>query len=585
MKVKSLFLCLMFSNLWMFAQNWCLTTQFENQLKEIDSSYLKSLQEQNLKWAFYNGKKLYKKEFSTNDIYQIPIVIHVIHTGETIGTPKNPSDATLFALVDELNQEYAATWFENPNQDEGGTPIPFEFILAQRTPDCEETNGIVRIDGSALDGYSEYGVAYPGETTGALDSDLKALSIWPNTDYLNIWIVSNIQGGLEGSGVAGYAYYPGVDPSIDGVVLHHSYTNWAITHEVGHSFGLRHTFEGAEGDICPINDDCTTQGDLVCDTDPHLLVSGCPTNTNTCTGTSFDPVNHNFMNYSWCPDRFSEGQKERLIFILENYRHGLITSLGTTLPEENPNVPSEPIAANCEPSSILVPNNEFNVGIFNVNLSDLQYTSSGYTGDGYQFYIDHTLQQDCYTQLPLIANLAVETTYTISITTGFNSENVRGWIDFNNNGIFEVEELIISSDATGGSYEIHTANFEVPNSAILSETLRMRIASDYQDSAIPQPCSSPTFGQTEDFMVIIQETLSVASFQVSNFKIYPNPTKHMIQVSKDLKQSKVYNMSGKQVLIFGNQNKLDVSQLSSGIYFLECELWTGERHIKKFVKI
>ena len=99
---------------------------------------------------------------------------------------------------------------------------------------------------------------------------VKSLSIWPNSDYINVWIVH----AIADPGIAGYSTLPGAAPAVDGVVLlANQITNSALsTHEFGHYFGLYHTFQGGTATVCPINTDCTSNGDRVCDTPPHLYV-------------------------------------------------------------------------------------------------------------------------------------------------------------------------------------------------------------------------------------------------------------------------------------------------------------------------
>ena len=68
-----------------------------------------------------------------------------------------------------------------------------EFALAQQDPNCVAHSGINRINASAVSNYLTGGVDYYGDGGEADETVLKDLSRWPETEYFNIWIVSEIE--------------------------------------------------------------------------------------------------------------------------------------------------------------------------------------------------------------------------------------------------------------------------------------------------------------------------------------------------------------------------------------------------------
>ena len=129
----------------------------------------------------------------------------------------------------------------------------------------------------------------------------------------------------------------------------------------------------------------------------------------------------------------------------------------------------------------------YDMGPFIVKLADMHVDTRGNFGDNNQYYVDHT-SLNCIQSQP-VAHLDKGGTYTITVTTEVAPENVRGWIDFNNDGIFQTSERIINSHGTKDN-QTHTSSFTVPSTGVVTcPSLRMRIMSDAADVDAPQPCS------------------------------------------------------------------------------------------------
>tara|TARA_R110001592_G_scaffold153736_1_gene382480 strand:+ start:3497 stop:5524 length:2028 start_codon:yes stop_codon:yes gene_type:complete len=237
----------------------------------------------------------------------IPVVVHVLHYGGAA----NISDAQIQSQIDIMNEDYGK--LPGTNGDGNGVDTKVRFCLAKIDPSGNCTNGIVRIY-TVLSYHKTYQRAM-----------LKELSFWDNQKYLNIYVVKSINGG---SGIAGYSSFPGGPDEEDGmVVLHNQFGNIGsassslgrtASHEIGHWFGLYHTFNNGCGtDVC-------LDGDYVCDTPPQFEPSyGCST-LNSCSNDvpDLNDQKENYMNYTSdnCKNMFTEGQKLRIQATLDTIR-------------------------------------------------------------------------------------------------------------------------------------------------------------------------------------------------------------------------------------------------------------------------
>jgi len=151
-------------------------------------------------------------------------------------------------------------------------------------------------------------------------------------------------------------------------------------------------------------------------------------------------------------------------------------------------------------------NNLYDLGSRKVSLANVSFSSGGYSTEDYHYYVDYTIST-C-NQSQSVISLLENTPYAITVETGYNPETVVVWIDFNNDGIFDPYTERVMKSIGQMNWETHTQTFTVPATGVTYCTpLRMRVASDF---AIfdPEPCSNPVYGQTEDYIVIINKILN-----------------------------------------------------------------------------
>ena len=283
--------------------------------------------------------------------YTIPVVFHVIHEGEAVGQGTNISDAQLISCIDALNRDFAATAADggiaqsNVPVAAGNTNI--QFCLANKDPQGNPHSGINRVNGTSVAGYANQGIT--AAQNGGNELQVKGLSIWDNRYYLNVWVVTQIDGNGANApnpnsfpgGTLGYAYLPQSNVSWmsdrDGIVVlnlaigndpnnNQGFRLWqaarlnrTMTHEVGHYLDLWHTFQG--GSCTESN--CNTQGDRCCDTPPHPQNNSWNAcNSPNCSGTQ---QVENYMDYTGesCYEMFSNDQANRMIAALEGPRNAV----------------------------------------------------------------------------------------------------------------------------------------------------------------------------------------------------------------------------------------------------------------------
>jgi hypothetical protein len=265
----------------------------------------------------------------------IPVVVHIVHTGDTIGSIYNPSDQQIFDAVKYLNDVYSGTF----SGVQGVGDMKVRFVLAKRDPFCNPTNGIVRVNGSVVNGYVSAGVNVNSGQPGVAEESIKNLSRWDSKKYYNIWVVNRIDGadGTSGGFVGGYAYFPAIDSVLDGTVLlatQMKRSNKTLPHELGHALFLYHPFHPTESS-CPPSD--PAQGDRCADTDPITASQSARSGENPCNGLNYSiNTERNFMAYTQIFTLFTPNQKSRACNALYQFRAGLTQSEGRIPTSQQP---------------------------------------------------------------------------------------------------------------------------------------------------------------------------------------------------------------------------------------------------------
>jgi hypothetical protein len=288
--------------------------------KQIFDNAQKSLK------AYMAAKKASRTD-AVDQVYTVPVVVHIIEPiGYSLLTDQQVIDG-----IAEVNKA-----FRNQLPESDGVDIQIQFQLAVRSPQCAQTTGINRIYTNNT-AYTQFGVTSFGGN-GLPYDQVYPMSYWSNLEYYNIWVVNYMD---QAGAFAGYP--TGAASPTDGMMTMSAYFNTKLlAHELGHALFLGHTFSRGigEGDLgtveCPLNDNCSTQGDNICDTEPvnqssNYLCLGNSNPVNPCNNNApYGNVLKNYMGYNSfeCQSQFTNDQRTRMRNALESLRSGLINSKG-----------------------------------------------------------------------------------------------------------------------------------------------------------------------------------------------------------------------------------------------------------------
>jgi len=171
-----------------------------------------------------------------------------------------------------------------------------------------------------------------------------------------------------------------------------------------------------------------------------------------------------------------------------------------------------------------------------------------------------------------------------------NSEGFAVWIDFDDSGSFDANELLIESTFEGyGALEDFILN--IPADAPLGvHILRAKAIDLTTGDNLTNPCDDFSYGEVHDYSVNILATLGTNNINLKdNLKIFPNPSNGVFTIKTTLTNSsyKVHNLIGQTIktgFINNGTNSIDIRNSIDGIYFITIESKNGEKIGYKLIK-
>ena len=242
------------------------------------------------------------------------------------------------------------------------------------------------------------------------------------------------------------------------------------------------------------------------------------------------------------------------------------TSLASDYDNSNDSTTVTVNNVNCTPVGDL----SFGDGFHLFQLGDID-NNTGTGGSGYEDFTN------------LSTDLEQGSSNSLTVTTGYGNQYIRVWIDFNDDFIFSLDELVVDNYVLGpgggsGTYTGTTA-LVVPEDAALGQHI-MRGKTNWNAPVPDDACEETQYGETEDYTVNIVTSLgiddinqnsefSVVSLGNNQFDVNLNsPYVGKIELT-------VYNTLGQRMVFHRFENTgtfnyaLDMSYVAKGVYLVK----------------
>jgi uncharacterized protein (TIGR02145 family) len=178
-------------------------------------------------------------------------------------------------------------------------------------------------------------------------------------------------------------------------------------------------------------------------------------------------------------------------------------------------------------------------------------------------------------------NILIDNAGGIS-NAGQNLKSVSGWNSFNGNSGNGNNSTGFNAFPAGNRQQTTGVYANFGDNAVFWTEELLSYALNYVNSNV-QVGSSTQQGRGNSLRLIKDNTASIKDKLFINFKIFPNPTIDYINIDcSSLESISIYNILGKE-LIKDSSNRINVSSLSNGVYFIKVSDGINSS-TKKFLK-
>lgn len=304
--------------------------------------------------AIYAQEKLNKLNTSATPdnertIKTVPVVFHIVYNPNISASAQmntKISQAVIDNVIARLNDDYSKTTTTGVRSAFQSliANTNIQFCLANRDASGAVTTGIVRQ--TTTQAYFDESSSSTINGADAMKTSANGSLGWDHLKYVNIWLcdITDNMNLCSNGCTAGYAYLGSTSQStlpniqngimIDGIVLDYNIglfenpgtsdltISKSVTHEMGHYFGLEHTFS-INSNACDLNND-----DGFSDTPPimgpfqNFYYCSQATTVQSCTSGILWQY-ENLMDYSDCFVMFTTMQSNYMNNVLTNGRYGL----------------------------------------------------------------------------------------------------------------------------------------------------------------------------------------------------------------------------------------------------------------------